>query len=219
MSPTVTRSVPEMGCASWLCSVASTMTSACVAAVSRHDERRLHGDGARGRERDVVPDAVVAATDGGDPVPSGGGVERGIVAAERATVDGAASLIFRAAGVGVGDDADGEGVLRAGMDEAGDVEAAAHHAAVDAADAVSIEIDFRLPVDAVEVEPETVPGGERWRDEFVAIPEVCAEERIGDGVLVVAEVGIGDGAIVEIAGKDGAGDGGDHPAIRGEVGG
>ena len=182
------------------------------------DERRLEGDGAGSGEGDVVPDAVVAAADGGDPVPAGGGVEGGVVAAERAAVDGAAGLIFRAAGVGIGDDADSEGVGCAGMDEGGGVEAAAHHAAVDAPEVLAIEIDFGLPVDAVEVEPEVVAGCERGPDEFVAIPEVAAEEGIGDGVLVVAEVGVGDGVVVEVAGEGGAGNGGDHPVGIGEAG-
>ena len=100
------------------------------------------------------------------------------------------------------------------MHESGDVEPSAHVAAVNAAHLLPVEIDLGLPVDAVEVEPEMLPrvrcGG---RNKFVAIPEVGAEEGVGDCVLVVTEVGVGDGAVVQVAGEDRPRHGGDHPVL------
>ena len=107
---------------------------------------------------DVAPYSDVASADCGHPIPSGGGVIGGIVAAERAAVDGASSFIFGAAGVSVSDDADGEGVGGSGMNEGGDIEAAAHESAIDAAELLAVEIDVGLPVNAVEVEPEVLVG-------------------------------------------------------------
>ena len=136
----------------------------------------------------------------------------GIVAAQRAAVGGLHFLILRAAGVGIAEDAHCKSICSSGADEAGYIEAAAMKSAIDCAEPLPVEIDFRLPVDAVEVEP-----GVRIRlpwfggYELIAIPEVGVEKRIGEVVLVVAEVGIGDCAVVQIAGEHGAGNGGDHP--------
>jgi hypothetical protein len=104
------------------------------------------------------------------------------------------------------------------MKERGYIEAAAHESAVDAAEFLSVQVDLGLPVDAVEVEPDVPAIAQPGTEKLVAIPEVSAEKRVGDEVLIVAEVGIGDCAVVEVAGEDGAGDGGDHPLLVREAG-
>ena len=90
--------------------------------------------------------------------------------------------------------------------------------ALDAAQRLAIEKDLRLPVDALEIQPGTLSGDERRRGELVAIPEIGVEEGVGDHGLVVAEIGIGDGTCIVVAGEDGAGDGGHQPVSVGVTG-
>src|SRR5580698_10076318 len=108
------------------------------------DERVFESDCAGADERNFAPDADVAATDGGYPVPANGGVVGGVVRAGRAAVfaGGLVGLLLAAAGRGVLEDADGEGVGAAGVEFGGDVEVAAHEAAVDIAEALAVEVDL-----------------------------------------------------------------------------
>ena len=68
-------------------------------------------------ERDVAPDAGVAAADGRDPIPSNGGVIGGVVRAESAAVLAAdlEGLLLAAAGCRIFLDADSERVGSAGQ--------------------------------------------------------------------------------------------------------
>ena len=180
----------------------------------------LDGHAAGHGEEDVVPDAGVAASDGGDPVPTDGGVERGVVGAQRAAVFiGALEvLFFDAAGSGVLQDAHGEGALAAGRKFAGDIETRAGEGAFHAAEFLAVEVDIGLPVDAGEIQPHLLPGAGRGRRELVAIPEIGVEERVGDHGLVVAEIGIGDRAGIVVAGEHGARHGGHQPVAVGKTG-
>src|ERR1019366_9101862 len=95
---------------------------------SGRDEGILDGDRAARVEIDVTPDADVAAADGGDPVPTGGGMIRGVVGAERAAVRVGAlpGFLLDAAGGGVLPDAHGDSISGAGFERFGDIELAAH---------------------------------------------------------------------------------------------
>ena len=124
-------------------------------------KRILDGHAAGHGEEDVVPDAGVAAANGGNPVPADGGVEGGVVGAQRAAVLVGAleGLLLDAARGGVLLYAHGERVLPAGRELAGHVETGADEGAFDAAELLAVEEDVGLPVDAVEIQPDAaVPG-------------------------------------------------------------
>src|ERR1035438_953648 len=105
-------------------------------------------------EEHVVPDAGIAAADGGDPVPADRRMEGGVVEAERAAVLAGAleGLLRDGAGGGVFQNAYGECALASGGQLAGDVEASAGEGAFDAAEFLAIKVDVGLPVDAGEIQ-------------------------------------------------------------------
>src|ERR1019366_5326262 len=178
-----------------------------------NNARIPQGDGADSVEVDAVPDTGFAAADGGDPIPPDGSVKGGIIRAESAAVLIGAHHggFLDAAGRGGFEDAHSDGVFAAGEQLRGHIEAAADEGALDAAEFFAVEEDFGFPIDAVEVEPDLLAGKRGRGGELVAIPEVGLEKGVGDHQLVVGEVGVGEGAGVEVAGEHGAGDGGGQP--------
>ncbi len=83
------------------------------------------------------------------------------------------------------------------MNERSYVEPPPHESTIDASDVVPVEVDLGFPVDSVEIEPHAFAGNLLRRcEKLIAIPEIGAEERVGDGVLVVAVVGIGNCSVV-----------------------
>src|ERR1035437_6958359 len=135
-----------------------------VATGRRGDEGILDRHRAGGVQVYGGPDAGVAAADGGDPVPSDGGMVGGVVGAQRAAVLAGAieGLLRHASRRGVLLDAHRQRVLRAGAQVACDIEPAAHEAAFDAADLFAVQVDLGLPIDTVEVQPDMPPAGEGW---------------------------------------------------------
>ena len=100
------------------------------------------------------------------------------------------------------------------MNERCDIEASAHIAAIDAAYVLAVQIHFGFPVDAVEVEPVVFAGLLcAWSYELIAIPEVGAEVGVGDCILIVGEVGVWNGAVIQVACEHRAWDCGDHPVF------
>src|ERR1039458_7704744 len=86
----------------------------------------------------------------------------------------------------------------------------------------AVQVDIGLPVDAAEMQPRVAAGwrGPLWArsDELVPVPEIRVEERIRDGVDVVAVIRIGNRSIVPITGEHGGGDGGHQPVLILEAG-
>ena len=123
------------------------------------------------------------------------------------------ALLGRETGGVIPDDPDRDHILPARQEDVRDVEPPAHESTLDAADPVSVQKHFRLPVDTVEVEARPPPCGRRRRREDVAVPEIGVEERLGDEHLVVPEVRVRQGAGIQIADKNGGRDGGDDPVI------
>ncbi len=183
--------------------------------------RIFDAHGAGRTQKHIAPDAGVAAADGGNPVPADRSVHGGIIRAQHAAVlAGTLKIFFRdAAGVGILENAHRQRVRLTRAQQRGDVETAGDESAVDAAQPLAVEEHFRFPVDAIEIEKDVAAGRRRRSGEFGAVPEIGIEERVRDGILVVTIIGIGDGAVVEVTGKHGGGDGGDHPIGVAESGG
>ena len=83
------RIVPVTAAAVWLVAMHSRVTSAlawCRQWDDGGDERVFESDCAGADEMNAAPDAGVAATDGGYPVPANGGVVGGVVRAGGAAV-------------------------------------------------------------------------------------------------------------------------------------
>ena len=185
------------------------------------DEGIFDADGAGLGEVDVLPEADVAVADAGDPVPADGAEEGGAVLREDAAVGTGAvgeSLFDGRAGVGRGEDVDGEGGGFSRGDVWGDVEIAAGEGAANGGDLFAVDPEVGDVVNAVEVEPEVAVGGERWGGELGAIPPGSAGEGVGDfvGAVVFAEERFGEGAVGDERGEDGAGDDGVVPVGGGE---
>ena len=117
---------------------------------------------------------------------------------------------MRDAGVGRRRDEDGERVVTGG-EQAGDVEDAAIEGSGDFAECVAVEPDLRAVVDAEEGERRVAFERGGGRGEVRAEPEALMRERLGDGQVVEAEVGVGIDAARDERGEDGAGNDGCVP--------
>jgi hypothetical protein len=104
------------------------------------------------------------------------------------------------------------------LDERAHVELAAHERAPHAAEVLAIQPDGGGVVDPVQREPEASRAARGGRAELRAIPVVLLVQRLRDGEVVEAEVGIGIDAALDERRKDGAGHHGVEPAVRLEVG-
>ena len=89
---------------------------------------------------------------------------------------------------------------------------------LNAAEFLAVEVDVGLPVDAVEVEEQTLTLKALGQSELVAIPEVRVEERLRNLENVVGIVGVGYGTGILVAGENGARYGGYDPALVVKVG-
>ena len=158
----------------------------------------------------------------GNPVPAFGGDEGGAVEAHGAAVFAGAALdglLLRDAGVRRRGDADGEGIETLCSQECGYVEGSADEGALDVAETLAVEPDLRRVVDAVEGDGLMLAGGGGGSFELDAVPVVLLVERLRDGEIVEAVVGVGIESAVDHAGEDGARNGGVHPGGVGEAGG
>ena len=161
----------------------------------------------RHRTRDgqayVVPEPDIAAANGGHPIPPDRGMVGGAVGSDGATI--VAGMLqrglLRAAGRGRPLDPDGQRIRRLGAKMVGNVETTTLKGSFDASQRSSVEEDLGLPVDTVELEKGALGRDEPGRYEFVSIPEIGVEERVGDGQLMIAEVQVGERTDVVIAGQ------------------
>ena len=115
-------------------------------------------------------------------------------------------LLLAAPGVAFFSTRTASAFVRPACSFAGDVEAAAHEAAIDASQLLAIEEDSAFQLMPSKLSHASCPRAARGL-ELCAIPEVGIEEGVGDVELVLPEVRVGDRADVQIRGKDGAGHG------------
>ena len=102
---------------------------------------------------DIVPDTHFAAWQTGNPVPADGGMEGRVVASQYATVEVGieGGLLLHGTEVCILDDAYLQQVV-AWLELLGDIEASTDKGAVDTAQLFTVEHDFGLPVDTIEME-------------------------------------------------------------------
>src|SRR6201998_2047509 len=159
------------------------------------------------REKYVSPDTNVTAAHGRDPLASNTCVIGRIVGTESAAVLGAdfKCLLLGATRRGIFLNTDCECVHATGQKFLRYVELAAHEAAFNPAQFLTVQKHFCLPINSVEVEPcELVSSFLRSR-ELRAIPEIRVEIGIGNVELVLAEVRIRNRTDVRVRGQYRAG--------------
>ena len=107
---------------------------------------------------DAAPDADIAATNGGNPVPANRRVIGRVIDSERAAVLSRIlqSLLLGASRRVVLLDVNCQRVLGPGEQTAGNVEAPAYEAAFDTAKFFAVQLTSALPVNPVEIEPSTL---------------------------------------------------------------
>ena len=105
---------------------------------------------------DIVPDAHVPASDGGNPVPAHRSVKGRVVGSKNATVGSAAfqGVALGHTRVGRRKHCDFKQILFG--EQGGDVETCIGERTLDASERSAIEHSFGLPVDAVEVESQAL---------------------------------------------------------------
>ena len=106
-------------------------------------------------------------------------MEGGVVSTQDAAIKLSGVLVFLLDGskVLVTDHLDGQVVL-ALMEQSRHIEFPSHEGTFDGTQPLTVQIDVRLPVDAVKVQPQLVVLQVFGYFELIPVPEVRAEERL-----------------------------------------
>src|ERR1700733_7111228 len=149
---------------------------------------------ATGAKSHVVPNANISPRNGRQPVPAEAGEERRAIQSQFAAVGEPVleGFGFDRAGVGNFVDQDSQAISRVGSDQFCDIEFGADERTVDIADVGAVDVNVGFPVNAIEVEPETIIG-KGSNGERVAVPEiVVGEKSVIDIETLIAIKRIGD---------------------------
>ena len=165
----------------------------------RVNKRSHEHDGAGLLQKDMVPDADVAAGNRGHPVPSEAGDERGRILAEDSAVVGSHdSQVIQRSGMSDLVNQKCNGIGLPGQNLAGDVELPTRKRAVDVPDRRGVEKDVGFPVDPIDIEKQVLICSQGGRDELFAVPEIVLERLVGNQPDLIPKVRIGNQTIAQI---------------------
>ena len=124
------------------------------------NQRFLNADGARGREKNLLPDPGVTVSDPGHPVPADRAEECGAVSGGDASIPSESLLdvvFVRIARIGLRADTDGNHGHLTRLDHGGDVENSPGKGPFQRSDLLAVDPHLAVVVDPVEIEPNRSP--------------------------------------------------------------